>query len=157
MLLYLGQHASGWAVAFAKLSIALMLFRLRPDSLRWRVFLAGMMFLPIAMAIVTSAVLFSACRPLSAMWDLVPGAVCLSREAVSRSVLATAVMAIVTDVVLSLLPLTFIVRIQRPVGEKWLLFCLMGLGLVASAASVCKIVFATGGLTGMFACLSLPQ
>jgi len=147
--LYFGQHASGWAIALIKISIALMLLRLRPDSLRWRLFLLAMMFLPIAIAATTSGVLFSACKPLSAMWEFDPTAVCLPLGLISQSILATAAVTIVTDFVLSLLPLTFIVRIQRATREKVLLSFLMGLGLVASAASVCKIVSVTSrSLTG---------
>ncbi|KAK4442604.1 hypothetical protein QBC34DRAFT_338370, partial [Podospora aff. communis PSN243] len=148
-LLFFCQQASGWAIAFAKISIALMLFRLRPDSRIWRVFLLGMMLLPVAIAVATSAVLFSACKPLSAMWDFIPTAECLPFPVINQSILATAVATIVTDFILALLPLTFIVRIRITLSEKMLLFLLMGLGLVASAASICKIVSVTGSkMTG---------
>ena len=47
---------------------------------------------------------------------------------------------IVSDFFFSLIPLTFIFKIQVSLGEKVVLCLLMGLGLVASIASVLKAV-----------------
>ncbi|KAK1752881.1 hypothetical protein QBC47DRAFT_281985, partial [Echria macrotheca] len=148
--LYFAQHASGWAVAFAKLSIACMLFRLRGDSRAWRIFLLAMMILPLGIAAVTSGGLFSACRPLQAMWDYTtPNPVCLPETTISKLILTTALITVATDLILALLPLTFIVHMNKTLREKILLISLMGLGLIASAASICKIVNVTSkSLTG---------
>ena len=45
-------------------------------------------------------------------------------------------MTIATDFVLALLPMTFIRRIRRPVRDKVILMIVIGLGLVASVATV---------------------
>jgi hypothetical protein len=151
MYLYFGQHASVWAVAFAKISIALMLLRLRPDSMPWKVFLVAMMLLPVAIAAAASGFLFAACKPLSAMWDFIPTAVCLPFPLITKWILATAALTIATDLILALLPLTFIIKIRRTVGERMLLSFLMGLGLVASAASICKMISVSNSeLTGKY-------
>ena len=70
------------------------------------------------------------------------------------------------DLIFALLPLTFIYMIPRPLREKIMLACLMGLGLLASACSIVKVVqiprlFVTqnpyydGITTGIFAHLEL--
>jgi hypothetical protein len=46
---------------------------------------------------------------------------------------------VASDVVLSLLPLTFIVRLNRPLRDKIVIVCLMGLGLFASATAIVKM------------------
>ena len=152
MFLYFSQHASGWAIGFTKISIACMLFRLQQDDRYWRVFLYLMMLVSLVIAVTTSAVLFSACRPVSAMWGhSIPHAVCLPMDVVSIGILLTAAITILTDIVLSLLPLTFIIKIRRSLRERILIVCLMGLGLIAASASVCKIVLVSKtNLTGMF-------
>ena len=141
MFLFFAQHASGWAVCFAKLSIALMLFKLRrDDSVLWRTFLLVMMLFPVAMAVTTTATLFSACTPVSAMWDFdIKNFECKSPKKIGEAILATSIITVVTDFVLALLPVTFIVRFKRSVREKVLLAVVMGLGLVASTASLLKI------------------
>ena len=58
----------------------------------------------------------------------------------SKGILATAALTVATDFTLALLPITFIYRIRISVRERVILGIIMGLGLVASAASLCKIV-----------------
>lgn len=106
----------------------------------WRVFLLAMMALPVAIAVTTSGFLFASCKPLSAVWDpATPNAVCLPRTLMSKGILATAALTVVTDFTLALLPITFIRCIRRSVRERVILALIMGLGLVASIASICKI------------------
>ncbi|KAK4210209.1 hypothetical protein QBC37DRAFT_270304, partial [Rhypophila decipiens] len=141
--LYFANHCSGWVICLAKLSIAYSLSRLRRDSAVWRVFLMGMMVLPVAIAVTTSGFLFASCRPLSAMWEeMTPSSQpdCLPRTLMTKGILATATLTVVTDFVLALLPITFINRIKRSVRERAILAVIMGLGIIASAASICKIV-----------------
>jgi hypothetical protein len=48
---------------------------------------------------------------------------------------------IITDVVLSLYPLTFLYKLRRPFLEKALVFALMAVGLTATAAALIKILW----------------
>ncbi|KAK3386792.1 hypothetical protein B0H63DRAFT_468395 [Podospora didyma] len=140
LCLHFANHCSGWAICFAKLSIAYSLFRLRRESMPWRVFLLVMMALPVAIAITTCGFLFASCKPLSAVWNpKTPNSVCLSRSLMSKGILGVAALTVATDFILALLPLTFIKRIRRSVRERIIIAIIMGLGLVASAASICKI------------------
>jgi hypothetical protein len=52
------------------------------------------------------------------------------------------------DVILSLLPLTFIFKLHRPLREKIILAGLMGLGLFASGAAVVKLLLTKKYVTG---------
>jgi hypothetical protein len=54
--------------------------------------------------------------------------------------LPTLAIFIASDIILSLLPLTFIHKIHRPLREKVLLAFLMGLGLFTSAAATTKLI-----------------
>ncbi|KAK4210901.1 hypothetical protein QBC37DRAFT_23341 [Rhypophila decipiens] len=151
---YFAQHASGWAIGFGKLSIALMLFRLRQDRLPWRIFLWGMMIWAMVISITVSGTLFAVCKPVRAMWDFTlfaasPPPVCQDFDHINRGILACAAMTVITDFILSLLPLSFILQLQRSLRERIIVSIVMGLGLIASAASLCKIVaVTTDKLTG---------
>ncbi len=92
----------------------------------------------------------SLCKPLAAVWDpSIPGAVCLPSDVAQTSIYVTAAMTILTDVILSLIPLTFIVQLQRPLREKIAISFIMGLGLIASCASIYKTTLVKNyGVTG---------
>jgi hypothetical protein len=91
----------------------------------------------------SSLVAILQCIPLAAIWDpkhhldakcVGPGRV----EYVSNFVGG---FSIATDLVLSLFPLTFLLRLRRPRVEKVLISILMAVGLTASAASITKAVY----------------
>ncbi|KAK1829563.1 hypothetical protein QBC39DRAFT_413250 [Podospora conica] len=149
---YFAQHAAGWALGFGKVSIALMLFRLRRDRPLWRYFLWGMMGLAIVIAVTCSATLFAVCKPVRAMWDfsLFPDrAKCQAFADINTGILAVAGMTVGTDFILALLPMGFIFQLQRSMRERVTVAFVMALGIVASVASVCKIVSVlTDELTG---------
>jgi len=138
---YFAQHASGWALGFGKVSVALMLFRLRRDQATWRWFLRGMMVWALVIAVTCSGTLFAVCTPVRAMWDfsLFPGAKCQAFADINRGILAVAAMTVITDFILALLPLSFVFQLQRSLRERITVSFVMALGIVASVASICKI------------------
>ena len=118
-----------------------MLFHLRMDSRIWQGITGGMIAWCIILAISTSAHLFSTCSPLAAMWDFtIRDPKCMPFDKISQGILAIASIAVITDLILALLPLSFVFRLQRSVRERIVVAVVMGLGLTASAASLCKIV-----------------
>ncbi|KAK5651117.1 hypothetical protein OQA88_13256 [Cercophora sp. LCS_1] len=147
---YFAQHASIWALTFAKISVASMLYRLRQDRKPWRVFLRFMMGALVIIALAASAILFAAARPLAAMWDFrIPNPKYLPMDVINQGILSTAIMAVITDFILALLPLGFVLRLRRSLRERLVVALVMSLGLVASAASICKIASVTSTkLTG---------
>lgn len=148
--LFISQPPYAWALAFAKLSIIWMLIRIQRDHRAWTIFLYIMMVFVTLTSVTMNVFQFSLCKPLSAIWDhSIANPVCLPPAVSQMSIYVTAAMTIVTDFTLSLLPLTFIVHIQRPWREKVALACVMGLGVIASSASIAKTTLVKNyGITG---------
>ncbi|EKG14300.1 hypothetical protein MPH_08480 [Macrophomina phaseolina MS6] len=146
--LFIGQPAFAWALACTKISIVCMLFRIQ-TGIHWRRFLSIMIVVQVLTAITTNVFQFSLCKPLPAIWDhTIKNPKCIV-AAIHISIVVTSIVTILTDVILSLLPLTFIMHMQLPPREKIALACLMGLGLVASGASIYKTFLAKDyGVTG---------
>lgn len=132
-----------WACAIStiKLSVICMLLRF-PQGLAWKVFLYFMMALQTAFAIGNLIWLLGLqCRPLSKSWDgTKPGGACVSFEAMRTASNVSTYTNIATDIILSLMPLTFLGKLKRPVQERILVCGLMAMGLLASAASIKKTV-----------------
>ncbi|KAH8691781.1 hypothetical protein GQ44DRAFT_744696 [Phaeosphaeriaceae sp. PMI808] len=149
--LFIGQPAFAWALACTKISIVCMLFRIQTgiSGIYWRIFLSIMIVVQVLTAIMNNVFQFSLCKPLPAIWDhTIKNPKCIV-AAMHINIIVTAIVTILTDVILSLLPLTFIMRMQLSLREKIALACLMGLGLVASGASIYKTFLAkTYGVTG---------
>ena len=149
-LAVLAQPIWAWSMALIKCGIAAMLLRLQTQK-SWRQFLWFMIAVQLVMAIYNTISQLLQCIPLSGAWDLlgVSNAKCWSKSAVRSSSIAVSSVNIVTDVIFSLLPITFLHKVQRPLRERVIIGILMGLGLFASAASICKVVAATKyGATG---------
>jgi hypothetical protein len=63
--------------SLARMSIGSMLLRFEISKV-WRVFLWVMIMLQLALAVGSTIFQLLQCRPISAMWKVVPGAVCWS-------------------------------------------------------------------------------
>jgi hypothetical protein len=148
--LFISQPPYAWSLACAKISIALMLMRIQRDRKAWVWFLSFMILFSVLIAVTMNTFQFSLCKPLSAIWDhSTPGAKCMDLSIAQVSIYVTAILTIVTDVILSLSPIFFIINIQRPLREKFALGFVMSLGLVASGASIAKTTLVkTYGITG---------
>jgi len=148
--LFLSQPPYAWALAFAKLSIAWMLLRIQRDQKGWPIFLYGMMVFVVLVAVTMNSFQLSIAKPLAAVWDhSIPDATFMDITVAQTSIYVTAAMTILTDVILSLTPIAFIMNIQRPVREKVALAFVMGLGVIASIASIVKTTLVKNyGITG---------
>ncbi|KAK0726104.1 hypothetical protein B0H67DRAFT_599025 [Lasiosphaeris hirsuta] len=137
--LFLTQPPYPWALAFAKMSIAWMLIRLRREERIWVTVMAATMVIAAGIGVSANSFQLSLCHPLWAVWDHSnPDAVCMDLHVARTSINVHAGLTITTDVILSLAPITFIVKMKQPLREKFVLAFVMGLGLVASAASITK-------------------
>jgi hypothetical protein len=118
--------------------MALMFLRIKRTP-GWQRFLFGMIGLQVATAIAANCAQFLQCRPLAALWDpKTPNVKCWPIQGAQASIYINSVIGICTDVVFSLLPITFIRKLERPFWEKVVLCCLMGLGIFASITSIVK-------------------
>ncbi|KAH8680006.1 hypothetical protein BGZ60DRAFT_525199 [Tricladium varicosporioides] len=138
-----------WAIAVAciKISVAIQLLRFQ-QSRPWRIFLY--IFIVIVATTSTGFLLFDLlqCRPLAATWDLsIQGAKCVSARTFSIVSNTQSAINITMDLILSLFPLTFLLKLRRPTTEKLLVGVLMGLGMTASAASIVKVVLVVQWVT----------
>ncbi|KAK0717275.1 hypothetical protein B0T26DRAFT_829054 [Lasiosphaeria miniovina] len=139
-----------WALACAKMSIAWMLLRIQRDRLGWAITMYALMLVSIGVAISANTIFLTMCKPIWALWDHSnPDAVCGDPAKAQISIYVSAGLTVFTDIVLSIAPITFIMAIQRPLREKLVLAFIMGLGLMASAASIYKTFKAKDyGVTG---------
>ena len=108
-------------------------------SISWKVFLFGMIGLQAAVAIANIIFALAQCRPVAASWNpYLKNAKCSGPLAIRIISTFSSCVHIITDIILSLLPISFVRQLQRPLQEKILICALMAVGLVASAASIRK-------------------
>ena len=127
-------------MAAIKNSIALMLLRLE-TNLALRKFLWGNIILQVVLAFYNMLAQLLQCFPLRKVWDLlgvVPGR-CWSPEAIKINLICQSSIIIITDLIFAIMPINFLRKVQRPVRERVVIGCLMGLGILASAASIAKM------------------
>lgn len=143
-LAILSQPIWAWSMAAIKVSVAGMLLRLERRKVV-RQFLYVMIVLQVAVCIYSTIAAVIQCIPLNAAWDLlglVKDARCWSKQAIRVNSICVSSFNIVTDVILALMPVTFLRKVQIPVRERVVIAILMGLGVFASAASIVKAVIA---------------
>lgn len=139
---FIQQPLWAWAISMSKVSIALLLLRIDRDSQLWRMFLYLMIAVLLLIPVTMMCFQLSACRPLAAIWDkAITSATCLPKEVLQVSIYILSCLTIVTDFILALMPLKFILKLVslRP-REKAALGVVMGLGLFASIGSVIRTV-----------------
>ncbi len=130
-------------MAAVKTSVACQFLRLKRTTC-WKAFLYAMIALQVATAIFNTIMQATRFIPAGAQWqpDLATRikAQVWSDHSFRIGLTISSSSNILTDVVFSLLPVVFLWDIQRPLREKIIVGSLMGLGLVASSASIFKAV-----------------
>ena len=141
---YLGLLIWIWCMGFIKISITLTLLRFL-QTRTWRIFMYFMIGLQIAMMFGSLLFLTLQCRPLHNAWDplLSSSETCWKPNIIRTFTYVASGLNITTDVVLSLTPLAFLLRLNRPVRERILLIVLMATGLTAAAAATRRVVLTT--------------
>ncbi|KAJ4251456.1 hypothetical protein NW762_011439 [Fusarium torreyae] len=135
----------GIAMMFIKCSIAMMMHRIQPNVLWWRIFCFFIMGILTAYGVGNTFFILLQCRPLEAAWDssvltTVEGASCLPQSGIHIASNTGSGINIATDILLSLAPTVFLWKLKRPLKEKILVGVLMGLGMFASVASIVKAI-----------------
>jgi hypothetical protein len=130
-----------FALPLVKMSIACLLFRLKRDTLRWRIFLFSMIAIQLGLAITSVSFTLSLVHPIRAWWDPAgnPGAKYLSQRVMNIFLYTQAGVNITTDLLFSLLPITFISRMNQPVRTRIVICFLLALGLLTTAIGAYRI------------------
>jgi hypothetical protein len=140
-LIFICQVLWYWSIALVKISVALLLLRIKPTR-AWRIFLFSTIALLILTAVTSTFFQFLQCRPFSVYWDpsvfLRGGVTCIPRLAITGNITAASAVHVSTDLIFSFIPITFVRKLHRPTGEKIFLCILMGLGLFASSLAILR-------------------
>lgn len=129
-----------WSATLVRVSVALMLLRLK-DTRNWKLLLRIIIALQISTMVGVNICQLLQCRPIRAMWDVVPNAKCWTAKQMAAYGYVNASLGAVCDIVFTIMLLSLIRTLHRHRSEKILLGGLMSLGVFASASALVKIAF----------------
>ncbi|KAF2130674.1 hypothetical protein P153DRAFT_384935 [Dothidotthia symphoricarpi CBS 119687] len=134
-------------MACSKAALCLFYGRLNPDRV-FQIAVGSTLFVIVGAYTGIFFSLVFACHPIAASWDptLQPIAVCINRGAIY---IATAVIGIITDVLLIALPIPTIWRLQMPLKQKVGLTGIFGVGSITIVTSVIRLVILIPSLTSV--------
>jgi hypothetical protein len=159
-----------WSTGLIKISIAWMLLRFQRTK-GWRFFVYAMIALNVFFICFLGIANIFNCVPYQSQWSFSGkysvekgNKKCWPVAAQMSTIYATVTINVVSDVVLSLVPLSFLRKVQRPLREKIVIGCLLGLGVFASVFSILRMITqvaptylvepgANGVLSGLLTCL----
>lgn len=130
------------AVILVKVSVGLFLLRLTPSQFFHRFIwsMIGFMAMYSTVALIT---ILTQCRPMHFLWDATGTvkAVCFSPLGLRACAYFNATCGIFADFVFALLPIPMLWSVKINMRVKIALFCILGLGLFATAACIVKVVY----------------
>jgi hypothetical protein len=127
------------SVPLIKISMGITLLRILQGR-AWAIFLYTLIGLQVILMIFVVIMHTTRCVPLQAVWRDTPGAKCWSVVSFRISLACSSAITVVTDLIFSLIPLTFIAHIKRSTRERMMIVILMACGLFASSASIAKAI-----------------
>ncbi|KAK1828917.1 hypothetical protein QBC39DRAFT_264327 [Podospora conica] len=134
-----------WGINVIRISVALMLLRLK-DNLSWKCTLWTIIGAQVCMLIVGTTMHLVMCQPISGRWTSDPAAKCIAPDKFMIYGYVYSGFTVASDLILALLPLTFIRSLHRPLHEKVLIGCLMAAGLAATGVAVARLFLIMGYL-----------
>ncbi|KAF1952266.1 hypothetical protein CC80DRAFT_572899 [Byssothecium circinans] len=132
--------AGFWASSLARISIGIMLLRFG-ISKTWRVVLWILIFIQLCLPITLIVFALLQCRPIRAMWEHVPDAVCWSPRKTQSYGYVYAAIGMFSDLVFAGMPLYIIWSLHRSVVERVLVSILMAFGILAAIAEAWIIYY----------------
>ncbi|KAI0387006.1 hypothetical protein F5Y04DRAFT_275461 [Hypomontagnella monticulosa] len=119
-----------WPPTLTKLAMLVLYLRINPSRpFHICVYIVGLLI--IAYTVVFTVLFAAPCNPLS-----VGSGVCLNNIAISQ-----AVLNILSDVALIILPIPMIYRLNMPLRQKIIIGILMGLGSAVIIASIARVAY----------------
>lgn len=135
------------AAALVRISVAWSLLRFSTWK-PWKYSLWIMMGVQVLTYIGFMVLMLFNCRPLRSFWEKVDKPVCWDRKySVTYGYVAN-VFLITMDFALAVMPIQLIRSLNRPLREKWLISCLMALGLLATGIAGYKMTLSKKVYTG---------
>ncbi|KEQ76838.1 hypothetical protein M436DRAFT_37378 [Aureobasidium namibiae CBS 147.97] len=137
---FLAQPVCVWSICLAKVSIAWTALRTRRDR-EWRWVFCWIIFVQLVCTIATNVIQVVQCQPISALWDDDVAAQCWPPARTQLAGYITLGFGVITSVLLTLTPVTFVRGANRPLHELVALGLLVGLGLFVTMVSVANMVY----------------
>ncbi|KAK4244592.1 hypothetical protein C7999DRAFT_17163 [Corynascus novoguineensis] len=138
-----------WGLNVIRISVAMMLLRFRDGrSLAWKLTVWTVIGVQACMLVVGTTMHLVMCRPISARWAPTPDAICIEGPRFMAYGYVYSGFTIASDLILSLLPITFIRTLSRPLHERILICCLMAAGMAATGVAVARLLLIMGYLGG---------
>lgn len=122
-----------------KTSIVLSFLRL-PLRRTWRIGLYALIVILVAFGLANTLYSFLKCDPMPGAWDLHIPARCPGGYIDGIVSSLCSAVNILTDLVLSVVPMFLLWNLRRPLRERILICSLTGIGLFVTVASVMKVV-----------------
>ncbi|KAF2447361.1 hypothetical protein P171DRAFT_409978 [Karstenula rhodostoma CBS 690.94] len=131
----------------AKMSLALFYRRLNPNKVFQGFVWFTLFVCPAAYISIFFSLLF-ACKPIAASWDplllALPTTVCLNRGGIY---LSQALIGIITDVLLLMLPIPTVLKLQMPNKQKLGLVAIFAVGSITIVTSIVRLIILIPSLT----------
>lgn len=125
------------AAFFTKTTILLLIARIFTAQRRYSRAIYAFIWASLAAYIPMEIVRISVCQPIRTFWDpLVQNGRCLNQRKVFFSSLA---LAIVTDVIILLVPVPLVYKLNQPVKEKLKILLLLAIGGLATGATCFRV------------------
>lgn len=131
-----------FGVAFMRMSVGFLLLRFRASQPpTWALVLRIIIAIQFILAIAALVAQLNMCHPLRANWEPVEDAHCASQRFMDVWGYCNTGIGIATDVILSLMPITFVVKLHLSLGRRILICILMGVGLWTAAIALVKTTY----------------
>jgi hypothetical protein len=131
-----------WGTTSIRISICLMIMRIIGSTNKhWRIGLSVLIASLCVFSITSTCFNYLQCRPIRALWDYsMPRDLCVGREKLRDWMITASALYFLTDIILAVIPIFVVKNLLWPWREKCVIIFLMGLGLLASAAIIPKMI-----------------
>ncbi|KAB2569410.1 hypothetical protein DBV05_g11918 [Lasiodiplodia theobromae] len=144
-----------WAIAcgymlitsLVKISILMFYRRLSEGSvtMSWIYIVRGFIVFVVLYCIIFTLMLFVDCRPLNSFWNKMNPVWAATHEHVcfneGADFIASAVVSVVTDAAVCILPLLVVRRLRMPRKQKWALSALFGVGFFLCFCGIMRVAY----------------
>ncbi|KAH7335080.1 hypothetical protein BKA66DRAFT_584714 [Pyrenochaeta sp. MPI-SDFR-AT-0127] len=126
-------------IACMRISVGLLLLRLKDSwSRSWAWTIWTIIVIQVISTVASVILQLLVCRPIRLQWEVVPDGVCWSPLALQVWGYLYSAPSILSEFVFSLMPLSFIWRLNRPLLERVVVGILMTLGLFTTSIAIVK-------------------